>query len=574
MSDSATSEPATTEPTPTNWAMIALLFAVAVVPPTLMVLWWRSTADGRLLGLGRLLYWLMPVVCAFAGGCFLWRWRARSSSAAERLRELWPGIVLAVVATILVFVLSPPQMRVQFDETSLVGTSQNMHGQRLAVMTTGAVPSEGRIVPLENMVDKRPTLFAFLVSVLHDFTGYRVANAFVVNGLLLAIGLFVLFAATRAHMGVRGALSAPLLVLSVPLTSVVATSAGFELLATVLLLLTCVMAMAFVDRPTDGRLAAVIGAGTLLAHARYESLLAVAMIGALAFFCVRGRYRPGLLVLGLLAVCPTLVTPLFFLLEHAQDPNFTPEAGGQALVSFGNLVAHAVPFLGAWFGSGVTSALPGWVAIPATLLLLQRVVTRRITYVDWFGAVPVALTIVVLLWFYGDVAEPTALRLFLPLAWGSLLPLLYAPVVRRAQNGGSALLVVALLMCAVRLPFVANQTAFPELKIATLTRSLDRVVERLPGDRATTLWVGVPAQHLIVKGHAAISVNTFLRLGRGISDMMRRGDILKIYLVETPLDRDMAPVFGAPRDLLSQVPNKVVERVGGDMPITVHQLGG
>lgn len=570
MTDSVTTKSAAA---PNNWAIIALLLAVATVPPTLMWLWWSDAGKGRLAGLAQLLYWLMPMVCVFSGVCFVWRWRARESSVGSRWRTWWPGIVLAIVATAVVFVVSPPQMRVQFDETSLVGTSQNMHLQRMAVMTTGALPDSPEPQMLENTVDKRPTLFAFLVSVVHDVTGYRLENTFVVNGALLALGLFVLFAAVRSRLGVAVALSAPLLVLSVPLTVVVATSAGFELLATVLLLLTVVAALAFVERPGDGRFAALIGTAALLAHARYESVLAVALIGGLSFLMARGRYRLNVRAGALLAIVPTLVVPLLMLLEHAQAANFTPEAGGQQLVAFEHLTSHTPKFLAAWFGGGVTSALPGWLAVVAALLWGARLLSGKASSVDLFATVPIMLTVVVLAWFYGDVEEPTALRLFLPLAWASLLPLLAAPVVTRSDRGGRALLIAAAVLCATRLPFVATGTAFPELRIATLTRALDAVVERLPGDRATTLWVGVPAQHLIIKGQAALSVRSFMNRAATVSAMMRRGEVQKVYLIETPLDRAMAPAFGSPRDVLAQIPGKVVERVGGGMSITVHQLG-
>ena len=189
--------------------------------------------------------------------------------------------------------------------------------------------------------------------------------------------------------------------------------------------------------------------------------------------------------------------------------------------------------------------------------------------------VPLALTTVVLAWFYGDVREQTALRLFLPLAWLSLLPLLLSPLSRLIQSrrAGVALVVASLAICALRLPFVADGTAFPQLPIASLTSELDRMVKRLPGDRATTLWVGMPAQHLIVKGHAAVSVSSFERMGQNIAQLQRQGDVAIIYLIETPLDRDMEPVFGSPRKLLRRVSSRVVERAGGVMPITVHQIG-
>jgi hypothetical protein len=175
----------------------------------------------------------------------------------------------------------------------------------------------------------------------------------------------------------------------------------------------------------------------------------------------------------------------------------------------------------------------------------------------------------VLAWFYGDVNEVTALRLFLPIAW--LLPLGWLAAFTSPRMARLQFVVIA-LMCGARMSFAVAGDAFPQLRIATLTHELDRLVTRLPGDRGTTLWVGAPAQHLIVKGHAAVSVKTFVQMRQDIAQLQRQGDVVQIYLIATPLDRDMEPVLGSPRELLRRVPNHVVERVGGDMPITVYEF--
>src|SRR5262245_44548340 len=276
----------------------------------------------RIVFLARLLYFPMPVVLGLAIGAAIWRWRAASGSVRAAAQRLWPGVVAAVVLTAIVFVLVPPQMRVQFDETSLVGTSQNMHLQRAALLTTGAVPYEGGIVPIENMIDKRPPLFAFLVGLLHDVSGYRIANAFAVNAGLLATALLLVFAAARRHLALPGALAAPLLLLAVPLTSLVATSAGFELLAAVLFLLVLLAALDFVRQPDTVRCVAFLASGVLFAQSRYESLPALGLVAAIAAWSVRRRFRPDWRAGVALAACPGLVTPVVFLLLNSRDPNF------------------------------------------------------------------------------------------------------------------------------------------------------------------------------------------------------------------------------------------------------------
>lgn len=556
-------------------AGVLLPLGVSLVPPMLLAGWWWGWADGggRLAWLGWMLYWWMPLTCAFAALCFWWRWRAREASLRETARAWWPGLVLAIVAVVVVVLLSPPQMRVQFDETSLVGVSQNMHLQRHAVMTTGAIPFEGRPFPLENMVDKRPTLFAFACSLVHDVAGYRLANAFFVNQALLLVGLFAAFVAVRRRLGLLAGLAAPLLLLAVPLTGVVATSAGFELLATVLLLLTTIAALAFVERPDEPRFAALLGCSALFAQARYESLPAMALLGGLVWLAVRRRFAPTARCWWLLAAIPTLVTPLFFLVQHAQDPHFTPEAAGRTLVSLGNLVEHTGAFFTEMFAPSLRNPLPGAVAIVGVLAFGWRVASGRTSRVDLLVAAPaLAITLLVLAWFYGDAADPTAMRLFLPFVWlVALAPLALVPQLPR--RGAAVVLALAAVLAPLRLWQLVDGRAFPTLEMASLTGALDGAVARLPGDRATTLWVGAPAQHLIVKGHAAVSVRTFQRLGRRIAQLQRQGDLGAIYLIETPIDRAMAPAFGAPREVLQRYASQVVERVGGRMPVTVHRLG-
>ncbi|MEC7725812.1 MAG: hypothetical protein VYD05_09885, partial [Planctomycetota bacterium] len=104
-----------------------LPMGASLLGPALLATWWWGWGDGatRLSSLGSLLYWWMPLTLGFAGACLVWRFRARSASAAELARAWWPGALLALAAVFVVLLASPPQMRVQFDETSLIGVSQN-----------------------------------------------------------------------------------------------------------------------------------------------------------------------------------------------------------------------------------------------------------------------------------------------------------------------------------------------------------------------------------------------------------------------------------------------------------------
>ncbi|MFT4515200.1 MAG: hypothetical protein ACI91B_003914, partial [Planctomycetota bacterium] len=121
------SDPATKAASRMPWWQIVLCVLVAVVPPVGLMIVWGELGASRTSWLAWGLYVWMPLTCAFAVLCLVWRFWARESQLLERLRVWWPGLLLTISATLVVFLVSPPQMRVQFDETSLVGVSQNMH---------------------------------------------------------------------------------------------------------------------------------------------------------------------------------------------------------------------------------------------------------------------------------------------------------------------------------------------------------------------------------------------------------------------------------------------------------------
>lgn len=546
------------------------LLCAAIVPAALLAVGATLAEAARLSLLARLLYFAPPAALLLAAVAGARSWRRDPPS----LRQLAPGLLSAIALVVVVVTVSPPAMRVQFDETSLVSVSQSMHTQRLAVMTTGALPFDGERVPIENTVDKRPPLFAFLVSLLHDLTGERIENAFVANAVLLGLGLWLVFAAVRARLGLLAGFAAQVLLVAVPLTDVVATSAGFELLATVLLTAVVLAALGFVRRPDAVHAQWLLALGGLLAQARYESLPALLVLLLLAWSGARRRFQLTRGTLWMVLAQTALLAAVIAQLLHARDPNFYPEAAGQPLVALSHLVDHLPPFVLAWFAPALANPLPGVLACVGALGVAARVVRRRLSFDDALVAAPVAVvTGIALLWFFGDVREPAALRLFLPAAWlTALLPLtLLSPGQRHAS---AVLLVASLLLAGLRLADVAHGAAFPRLRNAELATAMERVaaaVERDGADRGRVLWVATTAQHLIVHGHAALSPLAFTQRADIVQAGLQNGQVRTVYVLETPLDAQFAPAFGDPQRVLRATASDVVRRV--DEPrLVVHRL--
>lgn len=569
-------------PATARHSVTVLLVLVAGCGLAVLPYWWLEAGEPALRQqrLGALLYWTPLAALPFALAGAAWRWRARSSDRRTHLRRSWPVLLLALVAVALVAATVPLQQRMQFDETSLLGTSQNMHGQRLAVMTTAAFPSRGELVPIGNMVDKRPTLFPLLASLLHDVRGYDPAHTLVLNMLLLAIAIATAGLAVRAR-GLAVALLAPLSLLAVPLTTVVASSGGFELLAALLFGGLLLAARDVVAGRDDGtlapRLANFLGLGVLFAWSRYESLPALLLVVTLVAFGLRGRLPLSRALLGFVLLLPVLLVPLWPLLLHARDPRFYPEAGGQPLLAFAHGIAHVPTFVVAWFTPLPGQPLPGlvaWLAVATIAWWLWRGRTQvpLRAFDVALPLVPVAaVTTLVLFWFYGDVGERTALRLFLPAAWATaLLPVLLLPNLRGRVV--MVAVVAAMAFASWQVRAVARGEAMPVLTDAMTYEGLARAADRLAPDRGHTLWVGTPAQFLITRGHAAVSPQAFLERAADVRALLRQGDVRTIYVVETPRDAALAPVFGKPRDVLYQLPGEVVEQVGGSAPFTVHRL--
>ena len=112
-------------------------FTILCVAPVAALLAFRITREdeGLELWLARLLFWTMPLVLAFVAIGGIARWRESRQPLSVRLRWMAPGAAYAIVIAVILVAMVPPQMRVQFDETSLVGSSQNMHRHEACLST-------------------------------------------------------------------------------------------------------------------------------------------------------------------------------------------------------------------------------------------------------------------------------------------------------------------------------------------------------------------------------------------------------------------------------------------------------
>ncbi len=354
----------------------------------------------------------------------------RASRVAEVRVKLgrWIGPLLFISAvSAVLFALQPTGYKIIMDEPVLSATALRMHEYKEVMTTARAHDLQGVFTQLDGYVDKRPYFYPFLVSLLHDFTGYRSSNTFLLNALLTPVFLGLLFICGRWAWPRYGGYCAVMLFATVPLLAMNVNGGGFELLNLVMILAAVVAAKSYVEAPTLRRVDTLVLVGLLLAQTRYESVLyvlAVAAVGLVGWFKVRT-----LLISTVTIVAPLLLIPfalqqvifsdyqgLWQLKDGAEKPfllRLIPE----------NL-EHAATFFFNWSDDQQPNSLLLSLLFVSALVVSLFLLIRRFQKRDQCGAVFLAISpfaVVVLFNFFllmayhwGQIDEIIATRIVLP----------------------------------------------------------------------------------------------------------------------------------------------------------------
>lgn len=428
---------------------------------------WRRWGGGRALGLvaaAGLAVWLgfagLPVRVAEEwvkrGGYYfmaltfaVWVWtliavfRRRHAPAvalptqADSHLQRWAlGAVIAVL-TVMAVQSEPYRGKILNDEFVLQSTAYNLHHFRDVATMVRGYDVEGTFISTDNYLDKRPYFYPFLVSLLHDLTGYRPANAFALNSLLYAVALGLVFAVGRSLAGWRGGLLATLLAGALPLLGQNATGSGMELLNLVMILATLWLGARHLAAPEETGLNAFILSAVLLAQSRYESALyvvAAAGVVLLGWRAARRVMLPWSVIAAPLLLLPVALqnrvvanSPLLWELDEARKVRFSIDYLPSNL-------RGAFAFLFNGSAERANSLLLSAAGLAAFSVLLVLVAWRWRTWrrwspmelaLAWVGAVIIANTGLVMFYYWSSFDDPMASRFSLP----GLLLLVFAVVV-------------------------------------------------------------------------------------------------------------------------------------------------
>lgn len=393
----------------------------------------------------------------------LWRTFRPDLAAFDRRSLDWASVGVVTAGGIILLVHEPIGFKILMDEVMLLGTSMSMHFDKTVLTPIRGSDFQGTFVILEGIMDKRPLFFPFLASLIHDLTGYRPGNLFILNGALTFVFLGLVQALGRQLGGRAAGWLAVTLCAGFPLLAQNATGGGFELLNLVMILATLLLGARYAAKRDGAALTAFCFSALLLAQVRYESVIYLLPVAGLVLWVWLQDGRAEV-------PWPVIAAPLLMVHYPLQHRIFDLRATAWELASkpgyekvfspayIPENLQHALNFFFArpsdQPNSLVLSTL-GLLAVPFFLLLvLKRVRTLRteppISLATLFFTLGFAIQFgLMMCYFWGKFDDVVIRRLSLPthlallVALLAILPQFARPVVLRALLGVAVLGLVA-----------------------------------------------------------------------------------------------------------------------------------
>jgi hypothetical protein len=459
-------------------------------------------------------YWQILLVVVLFAICLVRSLRNDVRTAVTAWRA-WVGpTVLVLAATAFLHIHEKHEFKIVMDEVVLEDTAMRMHFEREAGAMVRGYELAGNFTAAHVYVDKRPLFFPFLLSLVHDLTGYRVENVFYLNAVISVIFMALVFLVGRRLGGFAAGAAAVLLVATIPLVHQNATGGGFELLNLVMILATVCLGMRYAEQPegTD-RLGAFVLSGILLAQTRYESALFILPVGLVILYVWRREGRIDLAWPVMVAPLLLVIVPLHFNVFKVMSTSWqlTDVAGADLPFSpryFYDNVGNAMNFFLCTDGSQGNSLL---VAILGAAGVGFFVLTLYREYRDIFRAQPATAvfclfvlglmlhTMLMLCYFWGKFDDPIIRRLSLP---SNLLLVLtfvfiYPRLVARPARWRWLLVVTGVFLLGFTVPSVAMHRYSQENFAARTNAWLSHFIDNLGEDTALAVDGNTGIQWLI-----------------------------------------------------------------------------
>lgn len=441
--------------------------------------------------------WMLLIHALFIW-CLLSSLRGDLGEWREWGRQRWGGLIFLLLASGFLHLHERHEFKIVADELVIGNTAMQMHYQREASMAVRAYDYASNYTVFTSFPDKRPLAFPFLLTMVHDLTGYRVTNVFWLNGLVGSALVALLWLVSCRLGGRKAGYASVLLLCGVPLIAQNVTGAGFELYNMTLILLTLWLGMRYAERPDRARLGAFVLSGIILAQVRYESAIFVVPVGATILWVWWRDRKVELSSVVLASPLLMLLVPLQYNVFKVREATWQLSDVEGATSPFGlryfyDNVGHAINFFLKADGSQPNSWLLGVVGVIATgfcLLLIyreHRTMAReepaRLVAAIFLGGL-LLHTAVMLCYFWGKWDDPIIRRLSLPAHVLLLvaIPFVWTRLIRHPRAWDGLIIAAVLQLMFFGIPASARHVFTQEnFAAATCNWVSDHIRRSVPG---------------------------------------------------------------------------------------------
>ncbi len=216
-------------------------------------------------------YWILLAMCVTWAAVFIKEVLSKMSDDTCRI-VIW-ALAISLFLVVTVWISVVPGFRVLSDESNLISVSKSFYLSKQPLNVTMGMQSFEKFQMLASEIPKRPLLYPFFISILHSIFGYHSLNAFLTNTLFLLFFLTVTIVVVVKVRGWMLAIAATFLVLSQPIITLSATSAGLDFFSVFWLFAFLLCLWKFLNTRTEQSFILLWCTGIMLSHTRYESLI-------------------------------------------------------------------------------------------------------------------------------------------------------------------------------------------------------------------------------------------------------------------------------------------------------------
>jgi hypothetical protein len=522
--------------TPKNIALIALSQLLL----TLVIISVAERKYAEPLFIHAAYYFLLVTVVVWAATHAYLARGVKKTDVVAWIKDNRAGIIVAVVTTVIAGLAIHPALRVLSDEANLLGTSKNFYFAKTATFTTTGKYYYDNFWDAGVVIDRRPSLFPFLVSLVHVVRGYSYTNVFLFNLITFPVFILLSYRLAKSLGGELFGIVASLLVVCHPITLMSMRSGGFDYFAALFVLIVAHSFLAHARNPSPERLAVLWMNLCMFAEIRYETALFVPpmVVLLLVFRLVKVEHmRPFALVY---ALTPAYLLPRIW--QSILRGNVPEQDPGAITFSLKNFIDNSRDYFKPILNpfdfhpphSTIVIALGIAGCVLAVTWCLRRMAARDRSSPDLrFGAMVtvwmVLQLVIVFTYVWGRAQHPAASRLVITIDTFFSFPAAWALVQLLKRFRPSLTVLISAALLAVYLPVASEFRILNELTLTREAATTWRFFESLH-EKRILIVADRPGLFTIME-YGALDFDS-AKQDPGLLDALSRRLFYDIYLVQ------------------------------------------